>query len=253
MRPPRYPGDPWLTPPPPRPGRLLLLGLPYAGMGASVFRGWEAALPGGVEMRGVRLPGRESRFGEAAIGSLDDLLPAIVEGLPSPLLEGPWSVYGHSMGALIAFELARLMTASGRPPVAVFVGAFRAPHKPDRYPPLYELPVDEFRAELRLRYGMLNEALDNPQIVEALEPTLRADSRVCDTYVFRPAPPLSCPLWVYGGTADDHIETHELEAWGEHTSGPFAVERIEGGHFFMTSAREDLLARISSRLDGLVP
>ncbi len=247
----RYPGDPWLTPPPAEPGRLLLLGFPYAGMGPSVFREWVDRLPSGVEVRGVRLPGRESRFGERALGTMEELLPALTAGV-TPALDRPWVAYGHSMGAIVAFELARRLTAAGRPPAALFVGAFRAPQLPDRYPPLYQLPVDEFRDELRRRYGLLNEALDHPEILEALEPTLRADSKVCDTYTFRPGAALTCPLVVYGGTGDTHIEELEYRGWQEHTTGSFAVEPIEGDHFFMTSSGERLLERLRPRLEELL-
>lgn len=233
-------------------GRLALVCVPYAGVGPSAFRAWPDALPGEVEIWRVKLPGRESRFREPPVGEMEPLAGALAAAL-APLFARRWALYGHSMGALVAFELARRARSGGAgEPAALMVGAMRAPQMPDRFPPLHTLPVEELKAELRRRYGVLNEALDHPEIFEALEPTIRADARLCDTYSYTPAPPFSCPLFAWGGRRDRHVSEEEIRGWGEQTEGPFAAEMLEADHFFVTTATELFLPWLRARLEQVL-
>ena len=146
----------WLTCIHPRPGAdVRLIGFPHAGGGASVFRGWADRLPESVEMCAVQLPGRETRFREPAFTRLSSLVTALTEAL-RPYLERPFAFFGHSMGALLAFELARRLNGdSGPQPVRLFVAACAAPQTPVEQPFVHSLPDPEFRRELHSLNGTL--------------------------------------------------------------------------------------------------
>jgi medium-chain acyl-[acyl-carrier-protein] hydrolase len=227
---------------------LRLICLPYAGAGAAIFRSWPAALPPEIGVCAVQLPGREDRYAIPPYTSLPALAAAAADAI-GPHLERPVAFFGHSMGALLAFELARRLRARTWPaPVHLFVSAFRAPHLRDRRPPLYELPAAGLLAELKRLNGMKAEVLEQPELLELIVPVLRADLRVVQTYTHCAEAPLHMPLTAYGGTSDPDIGPEELEAWREHTTGAFAVKMLPGDHFFLHTAESALLDDIAQRL-----
>ena len=241
--------DLWLQRPRPAPAdpALRLLCFPYAGGGAAVFRPWQAALPPWVEVLAVKLPGRESRFGEPPAASLPALLEAMVPAL-LPRLDRPFALFGHSMGALISLGLARRLRAlHGLLPAHLFVAGHVAPHRRDE-PPIHRLPDGEFVAEIRRRYGDQGGALDEPELLELLLPTLRADVALNTLAEFPPEPPLACRLTAIGGRRDATVAAADLEAWREYATGEFRRHEIEGDHFFLNHCRDDVLRIISLEL-----
>jgi medium-chain acyl-[acyl-carrier-protein] hydrolase len=242
--------DVWLARPRSRstPARLRLFCLPYAGGGAQIFRHYAAALPAAVEVCAVQLPGRERRFVERPLESVD----AIVDQLAPVVareLSLPYAVFGHSLGALVGFELLRRLRAAGEPPpVRFFASGHRAPHLPDPDPPIRHLPDAEFIEELRALNGTPQAAFDSPELLALVLPTLRADFTAAETYVYRDAMPLACPISALGGTADDMITPEALQGWRQHTSADFEAHLLEGDHFFIHQRHPEVMRIVSGRL-----
>ncbi len=228
--------------------RLRLFCLPFAGGGAALFRAWPEALSASVEVCAVELPGRGSRLREPAYTDLERLLDSLT-GAILPLLDRPFALFGHSMGALIGFELARrLRRKVGLLPEHLFVGAHRAPQVSASNAPIHRLPDSTFVAKLRALNGSPTKVLDDPDLMRLFMPTLRADFAVCETYCYTVADPLDCPISVFGGLADREVSREELEPWRVHTSSDFSVQMLPGDHYFVRSASALLLQAIGQDL-----
>jgi medium-chain acyl-[acyl-carrier-protein] hydrolase len=226
---------------------LRLVCLPPAGGGASRYRGWPAHLPDDVEVVSVQLPGRESRFNERPIESMEQLVGPLLDGLASYLTR-PFALFGHSMGALLAFELIRRMRPNGLQPVHLFTSGCRAPHLPSRTPDWHTLPDREFIATIKNLGGIPPELLVDSQFLDIMLPTLRSDCTLAETYVFRPQLPLNCPVTAFGGLLDEEVFPEDIHAWSQHTMGPFRAHLLPGDHFFVNSALRDVLSLVVSEL-----
>jgi medium-chain acyl-[acyl-carrier-protein] hydrolase len=230
---------------------VRLFCVPYAGGGASVFRDWGDGLPGSVAVCPVQMPGRETRFREPAFTRLPPLVEALAESL-RPHLDRPFAFFGHSLGALVAFELARrLRRDQGIEPVQLFVSGCAAPHTRARGGRLtHTLPAAEFWQEVRRLNGTPAEVFDNEELRELLLPTLRADFALCETYTYAAGSPLTCPVCALGGLGDDAVAARDLDAWRELTTGPFRLRMLPGDHFFLKTARPLLLQALAQELLG---
>jgi medium-chain acyl-[acyl-carrier-protein] hydrolase len=229
--------------------RLRLFCLPYAGGSASIFRAWPAALGDAVDVCPIQLPGRGNRLHEEPFTRMDDLLSALVEAL-LPLLDLPYAFFGHSLGALVGFELARRLRARvGTQPVLQLVSACRAPQVPARETPIHELPDHRFLARMGEVDGIPAEVLESAELMELLLPLLRADIELAETYRWRPdAPPLGCPISALGSEEDRFVTRDDVEAWRVHTTGAFAARFLPGGHFFIHAAEGALLDAVRADL-----
>ena len=213
--------------------RLRLFCFPYAGAGALIFRNWSDGLPADVEVCPVQLPGRGTRLMEHPSTLLSPLVEALAQALV-PLLDRPVAFFGHSLGALVSFELARRVRRRyGVHPVRLFVSAGRAPQIPPRGPLIHNLPEKEFLAELRRLNGTPSELLNNEELMEIMLPLLRADFAVYETYVYSTEPPLNCPISAFGGLQDHRVNGTDLEAWRAQTSVSFSLRMFPGDHFFL--------------------
>src|SRR6266480_2306887 len=165
--------------------RIRLFCFPYAGGGASLFRTWSEHLPEDIEVCPVQLPGREDRLLERPFSDLPSLVDALAPAL-LPYLDMPYAFFGHSMGSLISFELARYLRQMeySHMPVHLFVSGHSAPQIPDPNPPSYHLPEPEFIEELRHLRGTSEELLQNAEFLQLLIPLLRADFALCETYKY---------------------------------------------------------------------
>jgi len=219
-----------------RPGRttrLRLFCFPYAGAGASIFRTWSDALPSEVEVCPIQLPGRETRLLERPYARLSPLVQALAEAL-TPLLDRPFAFFGHSLGSLVSFELARrLRELYGVLPVRLIVSAGPAPQLRRRSTPVHNLPEKEFVAELRRLNGTPIELLNHAELMEIMLPLLRADFAVYETYEYSLAPALDCPITAFGGSEDRRITQADLAAWSAQTNDSFSLRMFPGDHFFV--------------------
>lgn len=218
--------------------RLRLVCFPYAGGGPAAFRPWARLLPPDVELCIVHLPGREGRWRDPVISHADGLIGPIAEAL-LPLLTTPYVFYGHSLGTLVGFEVARYLDrVHGTVPTQFVGGAHRAPHLPNSHPEIRHLGNDPFVEEINRRYGGIPQlVLDNRELLELMLPALRADFSVYETYEYREAPPLRCPMTVFGGTDDRFVSASEIAAWRRHTSARFQDPMLPGDHFFIQPHR----------------
>jgi medium-chain acyl-[acyl-carrier-protein] hydrolase len=239
----------WLAYSRPSPdARLRLFCFPHAGLGASIFRSWIGGFGAGVDVCPVQLPGRETRQIEPPFTSMAALADAAAPAL-RPCLDVPFAFFGHSMGALVAFEIARRLDARVLP-LRLFVSGRRAPHLPDRLAPLGPLDDPAFIAEIQRRYdGIPAPVLECDDLVAMLLPRLRADVATLEGYVFQPAGLLDCPISVFGGDADHTVSVDELEGWREHSRRDVCVRLLRGGHLFVQHQRDALIRFIRTDLE----
>lgn len=228
---------------------MRLFCFPYAGGGASAFHALAQRLPTEIEVWAVQLPGRENRFAEPAFTCMDSLVSSLAKVLPD-YLDRPYAFFGHSMGALISFELARALRREGQipEPFQLIASAHRAPHLPDPRPAIHKLPNEHFLAKLRRFNGTPEEILQHEELLHILLPLLRADFELCETYVYTADAPLTCPIHVLGGLWDQAVSRESLLAWNELTSGPFTTNFFPGDHFFIRSAQRDVLNCLAQNL-----
>lgn len=232
--------------------KIRLFCIPYAGAGASVFRTWAENLSDFIDICPIQLPGRENRFTESPIYQLD----AIVEGLISalhPLLNLPIAFFGHSMGALVSFELARSLSSLNlASPHYLFVSGCHAPQTPWSLKHIHDLPTKLLIKELRRFNGTSEEVLQNEELIELLLPLFRADLSVFETYYYKPRPPLSFPISAFGGTNDSRVSKNDLLDWKSQTTEGFTLRMLLGDHFFLSGSQRELLAGIEYDLKEFV-
>ncbi len=241
--------DPWIPFRKPNPqARLRLFCFPYVGAGASIFRTWPDGLPADVEVCPVQLPGHGTRLTETPFTRLSLLVQSLAEAL-LPLLDKPFALFGHSLGALVTFELARqLRKQSGVQPVRLFVSADRAPQIPLRNRPIHALPESEFLAELRRLNGIPAKLLDDAEFMRFMIPVLRADFAVYETYTYATEPPLDSPISSFGGLQDPRVSHSDLESWRDQTSASCSLRMFPGDHFFLNTIQPLLLHAVSQDL-----
>lgn len=241
--------DSWLFAHSPRPAaRQRLLCLPFAGGGASAYRDWQRELPLAIELCAVQLPGRETRIADPPIPRVHELVPHLVD-LVARLADRPYAIFGHSMGALITFELARAIRRRGlRMPTHLFVSAHVAPDRRRNQRIRHSLPDDELKAELRALGGTPEMVLENQELWQLLWPAIRADFALCETYAYAPEPPLSCPIVALGGLSDDTVPEPDLEAWSEHTTARFQRRMFPGRHFYLFEHRAQVARLVAAEL-----
>jgi len=214
---------------------VRLFCFPYAGGNESAYRHWQQKLPESIEVLPVQLPGRGSRLKEPPYSELRPLVHAASEALAAEI-EKPFALFGHSMGGLIAFELAReLRKQHGIQPVHLFISAKCSPRQRPEDPAVGRLS-DAALIEVLERYeGTPQDVLNDAELMRLVLPVIRADMALCNSYVYEPGPPLECPITVFGGL-DDHVSSRAcLEPWKDYTKGPFTLRMLPGGHFFINT------------------
>ena len=230
---------------------MRLFCFPFAGGGASAYRSWAAAMPAHVELQAVQLPGRETRFSEPALRDLDGVLASLVPALASHW-DKPFVFFGHSLGALLAFEAARALRRRGLPlPLHMFLSGRRAAHVPLDRRAYHDLPEDELVAEIKKMNDAASPMFDHPELLALALPTLRADFALHDTYSYRPEAPLDIDFSVFGGLADHTTDTAVLKDWQSLSSKATKISLFPGGHFFIDTHKRDVLAVIGRQLHAL--
>ncbi|HTK11267.1 MAG TPA: thioesterase domain-containing protein [Ktedonobacteraceae bacterium] len=235
---------------PQAPIKLRLFCFPYAGGGARIFHNWSAQLPPEIQVCAIKLPGREQRLHETAYSQIEPLVQALASEL-RPYFDRPFAFFGHSMGSLISFELARYLRQTGLPePEQLFVSAHRAPHIKRREPDVHALPDHELIARLRDLSGTPEEILQHAELMQLFLPLLRADFTLCETYHFTEQERFTYPITAFGGTEDTQIPITDLEAWQHHTSGNFQLHIYPGHHFFLHQEQSKLLQVIRQQVQN---
>ncbi|MET7995407.1 alpha/beta fold hydrolase [Amycolatopsis sp. NPDC005232] len=229
------------------PADTRLVCLPHAGAGAASFTRWPELFPLGIAPVRVQLPGREDAAAQPPLRRLADAVAGLLPQVQA-LGEGPLALYGHSMGALLAFELARALQTTGQAPVHLFVSGRRAPHLAARKAPIHLLPDDEFARALT-ELGMATATQASPAFRRYAFPLIKADLALSEDYRHEPQPRLSCPITVFAGTEDPIVDADQVTAWRVVTSGPFATHAFSGGHFFHQQHRAEIAARITEALE----
>lgn len=231
--------------------RFRLFCFHHAGGGASAFRPWAAKLSDGVELVAVQLPGRESRLDEPLLYSMERVMTPLVEALP-PLLDKPFAFFGHSTGAAICFELARVLRQRALPEPRLLIAASQnAPElKPAK--PRHQLSDPEFIEVIRGCRGTPEVVLRSPKLLELLLPRIRADGAVYETYRYERQPPLDCRIVVLYGLEDDLVSSAGIAGWKVETQRSFDCRGFPGGHFFVYEEEAAVVESINAELEPLV-
>ncbi|MEU9375637.1 alpha/beta fold hydrolase [Streptomyces sp. NPDC048255] len=227
--------------------RLRLVCLPHAGGAASFFHSWADAFGSDVEVLSARYPGRQDRIAEPCLESMADLADAAVEAL-RPFLDRPLALFGHSMGASLAYEVAlRLEDRYGVRPQGLYVSSRAAPHRVT--PSDVHLRGDEaIIEEVRGLGGSDAAVLDDPDLRELVMPAIRSDFRIVGTYRASSPIPVQCPIFAYVGDRDPNVGAADMESWSEVASGGFALRVLPGDHFYLVPQQGELLRDLESRM-----
>ncbi|MGJ4925642.1 thioesterase II family protein [Bradyrhizobium sp. HKCCYLS2038] len=227
---------------------MRLICLPYAGGSATVYARWRRLLPSWIDVVPLELPGRGVRMDEPLCTDPLALADQLASELVGERLAGPYVLFGHSLGGLIAFEVAHRLVALGAPaPRMLIVSGTEAPAMRDD--DRWREPLDDaaLRDELLRLNGTPPDALDSMEIMRTALPVLRADFLMCGSYAYRHRQPLPCPIQVLGGDRDD-TRAEALEGWRHETSAAFGLDMLAGDHFFIHAQQADLLRLIATLL-----
>jgi pyochelin biosynthetic protein PchC len=231
--------DLWLrrfTPGPP--GAVRLICFPHAGGSASFYLPVSRALAPVADVLAVQYPGRQDRRTEKCLDSIDELADRIGEVLV-PLADRPLVFFGHSMGALLAFEVARRLKGQGIVPRHLFASGRRAPSR-HRAESVHTLDDAGIIAEMVALSGTDRAILGDPEVLSMVLPAIRGDYHAVETYRYPGGAPLSCPITVLTGDADPRVSLDEAEAWKEHTSDGYDLRVLSGGHFFLVHHQKQI-------------
>lgn len=238
---------------PPEGATVRLFCLPHAGAGASTYRAWAAGLPPHIGACPVQPPGRETRMCERPFETVGPLVTSLADEL-TELLDVPYAVFGHSVGALVAFELVREIRRRGWPaPVHLFVSGRPAPQEPYVHTRLAGITVDGLADLLRELGGTGAEVLDDRDLLAAIAPLFRADFAVNETYVYQREAPLDVPITALGGTEDPRAGAAQLSAWRAQTTRAFRLHLVPGGHFAILRRPGPVHAVLAKALEASLP
>jgi surfactin synthase thioesterase subunit len=229
---------------------VQLLCLPFAGAGASFFHPWRELGVDGVTLHPVQLPGRERRIAEPAYTDVhraaDGLLPEIVRLRLGP---GPVALFGHSLGAVLAYELARRMEARGYPVAHLFVSGSPAPWS-TRLQRASGLSDERFLARVEEFAGYRHAVFDHPEMRALLLPTLRADVEMHEAYRPRSSDPIAAPITALRAASDRLVSATDAAAWRAATTGAFTLVEPPGGHMYLTGSPAAVLSLVAAAASG---
>ena len=231
---------------------VRLLCLPHAGAGAGVYRTWGRGLPATIAACPVQPPGRETRRSEQPLTSAVEIARQLA---PEVLrtVRPPYAVFGHSTGAVCAFEVVReIRRLNGELPVHLFVAGRRAPSIPMFRTELAGLAADELATVLRRLGGTPEEILAEPVMLELIQPLLVADFHVNEMYDYRAEPPLPIPVTAFAGTRDHFADPDQVAGWQKETSGRYAQLVLDGDHFAIFESSPVVLGRIAADLAAAI-
>jgi medium-chain acyl-[acyl-carrier-protein] hydrolase len=217
---------------------------PHAGGGPVAFFDWADRLGADIECVAFQYAGRGNRLRENPHTQVSELVEEIGKRISQE--EKPFTLYGHSFGGIVAFELARwLRRHSYSSPFQLFIGASRAPHLKFPYPPIHHLPEKDFIAAVQTRYGGIPEAiLRSQEMLDIFLPAMRADFTAYETYIYQPDEPLHVPIVAFAGADDPAVSLASMQEWRIHTRASFDLRILPGGHFFPAVSGQDLASAL---------
>ncbi|MFF5173666.1 thioesterase II family protein [Micromonospora sp. NPDC000089] len=229
-----------------------LVCLPHAGGSASFFHPVSKALAPAVEVLAVQYPGRQERRHEPPVGNIPDLADQILDALRH-LDDRPLALFGHSMGAVLGYEVALRMRDAGLPsPAHLFVSGRRAPSR-YRDERVHQLSDARIVSELRALSGTAPAMLADPELLEMILPAVRSDYHAVESYRHDPERRLDCPITVLTGDSDPRVSIDEAHTWSEHTTGPTDLKVLPGGHFFLIDQSENVIGTLKRELVDRTP
>lgn len=238
----------WLVTHNPLPNpRLRLFCFPYSGGAAHIYAKWPTKLPQDIEVVAIQPPGRSNRFTEPLITEMEPMVHGAVEAMREKL-DRPFALFGHSLGAAIAFEACRLLEKDGYQPRVLIPSGRNAPHVKTDKKPLHQLPEDEFIAELKSYNGTPTEVIENPELMELMVPILKADFGISETYSYRQDSLLQTPVKALGGTRDTHVKEEGVFGWEQYTQGSFKAHIVDGDHFFLHGPADEFFQTLNEYL-----
>lgn len=231
--------------------KIRLFCFPYAGSSAVVtYKFLVDSLPEEIEVCPVEFPGRGSRMAENLISDIDKAVQLIGAAIPG-FLDKPYLFLGHSMGALVAFELSHyLKTNLNSQPLKLYLSAHRAPSIEKDGKMMHILKENEFLDELIKMNGLADEILEHRELLDLMLPVIKNDYKLCETYRFKSKNKLDIPFQIFGGSNDKDVSLEHLKAWNELTSAYIKIEIIEGDHFFLTKNKENFLQKFKNYLNS---
>jgi surfactin synthase thioesterase subunit len=228
-------------------GAPRLLCLPHAGGSASFYLPVSRALSPAIDVLAVQYPGRQDRRSEPCVDDIHRLARQVFHVF-RPWAGRPVAIFGHSMGACLGFELARLAEQQAGVVVSyLFVSGRRAPSR-HRHETVHLRDDEGMLADVRRLSGTDARVFGDDELLRAALPAIRSDYKAAETYVYQAGPRLSCPIMAFTGTEDPKTTTEEAQAWAEHTTGGFELSVYPGGHFFLAQHQAEILRTISERM-----
>lgn len=227
--------------------RLRLLCFPHAGGAASFFRFWVPLMPDDIELLAVRYPGREDRIRDPFPDSMEDLLEPLADAC-SALDDAPLVMFGHSMGAAIAYETSlRLQKKYGMKTAHLFVSGREGPGR-EAPSALAEAPTSDLIGEVSRLGGTDAQVIADPDLQDLLLPAIRADYRILEEHTPTAGTTLDAPVVAYYGASDPDLDAESVSAWANVPRSEFDMRVFEGGHFYLSEYREELLQDLLPRL-----
>lgn len=243
--------SPWIVTHTPRPeAKLKLICFPFAGGSASFYHDWSRYLPENIEISSVELPGRGMRFGEPLLYHISTITKPLLEVL-KPLFEKQIMFFGHSLGAILGFEVACRLQDMGYTAKAFIASGCRAPCIPQEETPLHALPDELLVAQLNQYNGTPSDVLNDPDILALFLPIIRADLQVNETYDVEPAIRLKCPICAFAGESDREAAPSLVEPWQSMTDSEFNLTVLSGGHFFLKENQKIFMLHLNKYLAAI--
>ena len=234
--------DRWLVPiTPPRLSGVRLVCFPYAGAGASIYRPWSKFCSPELECFAIQPPGRETRFADALLSNVTSYAKSAAQAINALPADRPLVLFGHSLGAVAAYETAIYLSQTGRSVNRLIVSGRQDPGTPSKREPIAHLSDADFVKQMATYNGTPAEVIANRDLLELLLPMIKNDFAMSENYAGYSSIKLTCPVTAIGSLEDSWLDSHSLERWKDVTSGDFDMKWFSGDHFYLNHQPADLV------------